>query len=198
MRACSVEIDAAGNALHINYAPYLDYRPLAEGEPGIDALLARPECTWIGRDLEQKAQGYAISHVVPEHLDEVRSRKLNLIYRDHQRLRRRRRAVRRVKELCRLVGIELNSDTVLVPKTLLDSAEPLERFKEESLDVAGLEPTSFGALHVLTEALNAASIHREKRMEEMKLERQIVLPQEKESRCHGGDVTGDVSRSTRS
>jgi hypothetical protein len=53
-----VEIDAAGNARRINYAPYLDYRPLAEGEPGIHALLARPECTWIGRDLEQKAQGY--------------------------------------------------------------------------------------------------------------------------------------------
>jgi len=64
-----VEIDASGNARHINYAPYLDYRPLAEGEPGIDALLARPECTWIGRDLEQKAQGYAVAHVVPEHLD---------------------------------------------------------------------------------------------------------------------------------
>jgi SNF2 family DNA or RNA helicase len=78
-RMLYVEIDASGNARHINYAPYLDYRPLAEGEPGIDALLARPECAWIGRDLEQKAQGYAITHVVPEHLDEVRSRKLDLI-----------------------------------------------------------------------------------------------------------------------
>jgi hypothetical protein len=74
-----VEIDAAGNARHINYAPYLDYRPLAEGEPDIEALLVRPECAWIGRDLEQKAQGYAIAHVVPEHLDEIRSRKLELI-----------------------------------------------------------------------------------------------------------------------
>jgi hypothetical protein len=74
-----VEIDSAGNARHINYAPYLDYRPLAEGEPGIEPLLARPECAWIGRDLEQKAQGYAVAHVVPEHLEEVRSRKLNLI-----------------------------------------------------------------------------------------------------------------------
>ena len=64
-----VEMDAAGNARHINYAPYLDYRPLAEGEPSIDPLLARPECAWIGRDLEQKAQGYAVAHVVPEHLD---------------------------------------------------------------------------------------------------------------------------------
>ena len=38
------------------------------------AILARPECAWITRELEQKAQGYAIAHVVPEHLAEVRGR----------------------------------------------------------------------------------------------------------------------------
>ena len=43
-RLLFVEIDAQGAARHINYAPYLDYRPLAEGEPAIDAILARPEC----------------------------------------------------------------------------------------------------------------------------------------------------------
>jgi hypothetical protein len=66
-RMLYVEMDASGNARHIHYAPYLDYRPLAEDEPGIDSLLARPECAWIGRDLEQRAQGYAVAHVVPEH-----------------------------------------------------------------------------------------------------------------------------------
>jgi hypothetical protein len=74
-----VEMDAAGEARHLHYAPYLDYRPLGEGEPDVDALLARPECAWIGRDLERKAQGYAVAHVVPEHLNEVQSRKLALI-----------------------------------------------------------------------------------------------------------------------
>ena len=29
---------------HMHYAPYLDYRPLAEGEPGVEAILDRPEC----------------------------------------------------------------------------------------------------------------------------------------------------------
>ena len=43
-------------------------------EPELDALLARPECAWISRNLEQKAQGHAVAHVVPEHLKEVRSR----------------------------------------------------------------------------------------------------------------------------
>ena len=78
-RMLYVEIDAAGNARHLQYAPYLDYRPLAADEPGVEAFLGRPECTWINRELEQKAQGYAIAHVVPEHLTEVRSRKLALI-----------------------------------------------------------------------------------------------------------------------
>ena len=78
-RLLFVEIDAQGVARHLNYAPYLDYRPLAEGEPAIDAILARPECAWIGRDLEHKALTYAITTVVPEHLAEVRDRKLKLL-----------------------------------------------------------------------------------------------------------------------
>ena len=64
---------------HLSYAPYLDYRPLAAGEPGCDAILDRPECQWIDRELEKKAQGYAIAQVVPEHLAEVKGRKLDLI-----------------------------------------------------------------------------------------------------------------------
>jgi superfamily II DNA or RNA helicase len=78
-RMLYVEIDAAGDARHLQYAPYLDYRPLAADEPGVDAFLDRPECAWINRELEQKAQGHAIAHVVPEHLAEVRSRKLDLL-----------------------------------------------------------------------------------------------------------------------
>jgi superfamily II DNA or RNA helicase len=86
-RMLYVEQDAAGATRHVQYAPYLDYRPLAAGEPGIDAILDRPECQWINRDpssssgqgLEQQAQGYAIANVVPEHLAEVRGRKLELI-----------------------------------------------------------------------------------------------------------------------
>ncbi|MGH6886143.1 MAG: DUF3883 domain-containing protein, partial [Geminicoccales bacterium] len=78
-RMLYVELDAAGHALHLQYAPYLDYRPLAPEEPGVETILARPECAWIGRELEQKAQGYAVAHVVPEHLAEIRARKLDLI-----------------------------------------------------------------------------------------------------------------------
>jgi hypothetical protein len=78
-RLLFVEIDAQGAARHLNYAPYLDYRPHAEGEPTAEAILAGPEASWIGRDLESKAQAHAIAQVVPEHLAEVRERKLALL-----------------------------------------------------------------------------------------------------------------------
>jgi SNF2 family DNA or RNA helicase len=71
-----VEMDAAGNAKHLNYAPYLDFRPLREGELEIDNLLSRPESAWIARDLEQSALSYAIAEVVPKHLKEVRDRRI--------------------------------------------------------------------------------------------------------------------------
>ena len=71
-----VELGTDGNARRIRYAPYLDYRPLENDEPGVDAILARPESAWITRDVEQKALAYAIAAVVPDHLREVRGRRV--------------------------------------------------------------------------------------------------------------------------
>ena len=59
--------------------PYLDYRPLGDGEPDVQGIVGRPECSWIGGDLEAKAVEYAVSRLVPSHLKEVRSRKLELL-----------------------------------------------------------------------------------------------------------------------
>jgi superfamily II DNA or RNA helicase len=74
-----VEMDSTGESRHLHYAPYLDFRPLADGEPGVDEILARPEAAWITRDLEHRAQGHAIAHVVPGHIKEVRERRLSWI-----------------------------------------------------------------------------------------------------------------------
>jgi len=78
-RVLYVESDADDNVHHLHYAPYLNYRPLAENEPGVAEILAKPECAWIGQNLEQKALGYAIAHVVPEHMEDVRTPRLALI-----------------------------------------------------------------------------------------------------------------------
>ncbi len=74
-----VELDVTGQARHLHYAPYLDYRPLRSDEPGVDVVLAHPESAWITRDLEQKALVHAIAEVVPEHLQEVRARRIGWI-----------------------------------------------------------------------------------------------------------------------
>ncbi|CAL8981584.1 RNA polymerase-associated protein RapA [Rhodoplanes serenus] len=78
-RLLFVEIDSDGGSRHLNYAPYLDYRPLRDDEPQLPAILARPECAWIDRDLEAKAQSHAIAKVVPEHLAEIRDYKIGLL-----------------------------------------------------------------------------------------------------------------------
>src|SRR5262249_42970089 len=78
-RMLYVELDGAGNTRHLHYAPYLDYRPLAADEPPVADILGQAECAWIARELETKAQGYAVAKVVPEHLKEVRSRRLEWI-----------------------------------------------------------------------------------------------------------------------
>jgi hypothetical protein len=74
-----VEMHADGSVTGLHYAPYLDYRPLDDEELDIDVLLEHPECRWIVRDLEQQALGYAIATIVPRHLQEVKSRRLELI-----------------------------------------------------------------------------------------------------------------------
>ncbi len=76
MRTLYVEIDAEGGKRHLNYAPYLDYRPLEAAEPKVEELLSRPECGWISRELETVAQAHAIETVVPEHVQEIRTRRL--------------------------------------------------------------------------------------------------------------------------
>ncbi len=77
-RVLHIEMDSKGAVNHIHYAPYLDYRALTKQEPGVDAILSRPECAWITRDLERTAQSYAVTKIVPEHLAEVKKGRLEL------------------------------------------------------------------------------------------------------------------------
>lgn len=77
-RMLYVEVDSAGRKHHLYYAPYLDYRPLKEDEPSAETILDRPECSWITRDLEWQALAHAVEKVVPDHLNEVRTRRIEL------------------------------------------------------------------------------------------------------------------------
>ncbi|EKP95441.1 DNA/RNA helicase, superfamily II, SNF2 family [Thermaerobacter subterraneus DSM 13965] len=75
-----VEIDADGRARNAGYAPYLDYRPVAEEEkallaPELEARLQGAQA----HDLEAQAVSYAIEKLVPAHFEEVRRHKVALV-----------------------------------------------------------------------------------------------------------------------
>ncbi len=68
-----VAIDAQGHAIHAGWAPHLDLEPLTPADLALLAdVLAAP---WMAQDLESVALAYAGSQLVPEHFDEVRTRR---------------------------------------------------------------------------------------------------------------------------
>lgn len=59
------------------YAPYLDYRPIDEDErAAIEPVL---EEDWLNSDLESEVKDYAVEHLVPNHLDEVKAHRETLV-----------------------------------------------------------------------------------------------------------------------
>ena len=72
-----VEVDRSGNVRNAGYAPYLDYRPVADDERS--QLGASIEQDWLRTDLEARIMEFAVNELVPQHLDEVQSRKHELV-----------------------------------------------------------------------------------------------------------------------
>ena len=166
-RVLYVELDADGNARHLHYAPYLDYRPLATDEPGVEDILGRPECGWISAELERKAQGHAISLVVPEHLAEIRSRKLDLIARTEAAVKERltkeisywdhRAEQLKAQEQAGKANARLNSGEARKRADALQGRleKRMEELKLES-QIAPLPPVVLGGLLVVPMGLVAA------------------------------------------
>ncbi|OIQ80040.1 RNA polymerase-associated protein RapA [mine drainage metagenome] len=72
-----VEIDPQGSAINAGWAPHLDLEPISKSDMAlIEDVLGAP---WLNgtdaRSLEQVALAYASTHLVPEHFDEVRTRR---------------------------------------------------------------------------------------------------------------------------
>ena len=159
-----VEIDAAGNARHLHYAPYLDYRPLAQDEPSVEAILERPECAWINREMEQKAQAYAVAHVVPEHLAQVRDPKLALIAKTEAAVKDRltkeisywdhRAEQLKLQEKAGVSGARLNSDEARKRADALQTRLH-KRLHELQLEaqLSPLPPVVLGGLLVVPQGL---------------------------------------------
>ena len=72
-----VEIDRDGKVANAGYAPYLDYRPVTDEERmGATAAL---EEAWLKGGLESKVTEFAVNELVPRHLEEVQTRKQDLV-----------------------------------------------------------------------------------------------------------------------
>jgi hypothetical protein len=72
-----VETDATGNVRNAGYAPYLDYRPVTDDErPSLASALDEG---WLRGDLEAKVLEYAVTELVPQHLNEVQHRKQEIV-----------------------------------------------------------------------------------------------------------------------
>lgn len=73
-----VELKEDGTAKNAGYAPYLDYRAASEEETKAILDYAKSQ-TWLSQGVEERAQGYAISEIIPEHFTKVKTHKMEML-----------------------------------------------------------------------------------------------------------------------
>ncbi len=82
-----VEVPQDGPGSGAGWAPYLDYRPASPDE--LDLLKAVLDAGWIRTGLEARSVDYAITNLVPAHLEEVRRRTVERVNRTVEAVRQR-------------------------------------------------------------------------------------------------------------
>lgn len=98
-----VEIDQKGNSLHAGWAPHLDLQPIAADDHQlVQDVLNAP---WITGNLESLALNHASQHLVPEHYQEVKTRRQRTADKIHAAVHERL-----VKEINYLSGQALKLD----------------------------------------------------------------------------------------
>ncbi len=73
-----VELKEDGTAKNAGYAPYLDYRAASEEETKVILDYVKSQA-WLSQGVEDRAQGYAISEIIPEHFARVKAHKLEML-----------------------------------------------------------------------------------------------------------------------
>ena len=73
-----VELKEDGSAMNAGYAPYLDYRATTEEEYAVIRDYIQHE-SWLTQGVEDRAQGYAISEIIPAHFAAVKSHKIQML-----------------------------------------------------------------------------------------------------------------------
>ena len=73
-----VEMKEDGSALNAGYAPYLDYRAPEPDELTAIQDFIRHE-KWLTKGVEQRAEEYAISEIIPPHFNEVKAHRTEML-----------------------------------------------------------------------------------------------------------------------
>lgn len=73
-----VELLADGSARHAGYAPYLDYRAATEPEQTAIRSYMNTQA-WLTSGVEDRARGYAIAQIIPQHFAQVRQHKQQML-----------------------------------------------------------------------------------------------------------------------
>ncbi len=72
-----VELDEAGHSRQAGYAPYLDYRPANDAETQAIQDYVKTQ-SWLMDGVEDRALSYAMQHIVPVHLKELREHRTKM------------------------------------------------------------------------------------------------------------------------
>lgn len=125
-----VELRENGTASNAGYAPYLDYRATSKEE----YAAVRPyieQQSWLSQGVEERAQGYAISQIIPQHFAEVKAHKHQMVDKISKAVKDRmtaeiqywdfRAADLKAKEAAGKVNARLNSDNAAKRATELEA-----------------------------------------------------------------------------
>ncbi|NLN07231.1 MAG: DUF3883 domain-containing protein [Firmicutes bacterium] len=158
-----VEINKDGTAINAGYAPYLDYRAAKEDElEVIRAYLQNQQ--WLQTNIEEIAIGYAIEHIIPEHVNEVRERKTKLVNKTAKAVKERltaaiqywdfRAADLKQKEAAGKINARLNSQMAARRAEELEARmyKRLAELEKEKL-ISALPPVVVGGALVIPRGL---------------------------------------------
>jgi hypothetical protein len=82
-----LEIARTGEVTSAGSAPYLDYRPLTEGESQLVEPLLSEE--WLAQDWDSTVLGHAMQTLVPAHLNEIKTERVARIQKARQEIEAR-------------------------------------------------------------------------------------------------------------
>ena len=203
-----IRVNADGSASFAGWAPHLDLEPLAAADrPKLAEMLQAP---WIRSDLEQKAVALAAATLVPDHFQEVATRRIDHVDRTlqavHERLTKEidflsDREIKLKEDRAAGKDVRLNLDNVT--RTLIDLQYRLESRKKELLamkQVQNSTPVILGGALVVPAGLlrqlrgegpSLTTADAAARMKIEKLAMQAVMAAEQARGHHVVDVSKD-------